>query len=121
MLLVSRRHADLVDIELRALVGVPVDDRGALSDHMVARDRDTSCDRTYQWGGELVEPEYTKGISSTKLNQGMREIYSRMALMWGPVQESPNPQSRVTLHSRVRDKFGIPNPGIIRGFGHFHL
>ena len=27
-----------------------------------------------EWGGELVEPEYTAGISSTKLIQGMREI-----------------------------------------------
>jgi phosphoenolpyruvate phosphomutase / 2-hydroxyethylphosphonate cytidylyltransferase len=27
-----------------------------------------------EWGGELVEPEYTQGISSTKLNQGLREI-----------------------------------------------
>lgn len=27
-----------------------------------------------EWGGKLVEPEYTKGVSSTKLNAGMREI-----------------------------------------------
>ncbi len=27
-----------------------------------------------EWGGQLVEPEYTPGISSTKLTQGMREI-----------------------------------------------
>jgi len=26
------------------------------------------------WGGELVEPEYTEGISSTRLNAAMREI-----------------------------------------------
>ena len=26
------------------------------------------------WGGELVEPSYTPGISSTKLNMGLREI-----------------------------------------------
>jgi phosphoenolpyruvate mutase len=27
-----------------------------------------------EWGGELVEPEYTKGISSTRLNQSLKEI-----------------------------------------------
>jgi phosphoenolpyruvate phosphomutase len=27
-----------------------------------------------EWGGQLVEPEYTAGISSTQLNQGLREI-----------------------------------------------
>ena len=27
-----------------------------------------------QWGGELVEPSYTKGISSTKLNSSLKEI-----------------------------------------------
>ena len=27
-----------------------------------------------EWGGELVEPEYTAGVSSTKLIQGLREI-----------------------------------------------
>jgi len=27
-----------------------------------------------EWGGELVEPKYTPGISSTKLNVGLREI-----------------------------------------------
>lgn len=27
-----------------------------------------------EWGGQLVEPEYTPGISSTKLNAGVREI-----------------------------------------------
>lgn len=27
-----------------------------------------------EWGGELVEPPYTPGISSTKLNAGLREI-----------------------------------------------
>jgi len=26
------------------------------------------------WGGELIEPEYTKGISSTQLNIGLKEI-----------------------------------------------
>jgi len=27
-----------------------------------------------EWGGELVEPEYTKGISSTQLNNSLKEI-----------------------------------------------
>ena len=27
-----------------------------------------------EWGGQLIEPEYTRGISSTKLNLGLREI-----------------------------------------------
>jgi len=27
-----------------------------------------------EWGGELVEPEYTKGISSTKLHNSLKEI-----------------------------------------------
>jgi len=27
-----------------------------------------------QWGGQLIEPPYTEGISSTKLNRGLREI-----------------------------------------------
>jgi len=27
-----------------------------------------------EWGGELIEPEYTEGISSTQLNKGMKEI-----------------------------------------------
>jgi len=27
-----------------------------------------------EWGGELIEPEYTEGISSTRLNAAMREI-----------------------------------------------
>lgn len=31
-------------------------------------------DALNEWGGELIEPEYTPGISSTKLNQAMKEI-----------------------------------------------
>ncbi len=27
-----------------------------------------------QWGGKLIEPKYTEGISSTKLNQALKEI-----------------------------------------------
>jgi choline dehydrogenase-like flavoprotein len=40
--------------------------------------------------------------------RGMRELFSRFALVIGPVQEMPNPESRVTLDPRVRDRLGIP-------------
>jgi choline dehydrogenase-like flavoprotein len=40
--------------------------------------------------------------------RGMRDLYSRLALILGPVQEIPNPESRVTLDRSVRDKFGMP-------------
>ncbi len=40
--------------------------------------------------------------------QGMRDLYRRLALVMGPVQEIPNPASRVTVDPRVRDRFGIP-------------
>lgn len=33
-----------------------------------------------QWGGELIEPEYTQGYSSTALNQAIREIGTTPAL-----------------------------------------
>ena len=38
----------------------------------------------------------------------MRDLYSRMTLVMGPVQEVPNPESRVTLDPVVRDHFGMP-------------
>ena len=40
--------------------------------------------------------------------QAMRHLYSRLALVMGPVQEVPNPESRVTLDPDVRDHFGMP-------------
>jgi choline dehydrogenase-like flavoprotein len=40
--------------------------------------------------------------------QAMRRLYSRLALVMGPVQEVPNPESRVTLDPVVRDHFGMP-------------
>src|SRR4029079_12894340 len=40
--------------------------------------------------------------------RGMRRMYSRTQLIMGPVQEVPNPESRVTLDPQVRDKFGVP-------------
>jgi phosphoenolpyruvate phosphomutase len=36
--------------------------------------RQRVIDTLAQWGGELVEPEYTQGISSTQLNRAVREI-----------------------------------------------
>ena len=40
--------------------------------------------------------------------QAMRHLYPRTVLMMGPVQEVPNPESRVTLDPGVRDHFGVP-------------
>jgi len=40
--------------------------------------------------------------------RGMRDLYSRFALVIGPVQEMPNPESRVRVHPTVRDRFGVP-------------
>ncbi|ADV46661.1 phosphoenolpyruvate mutase [Nitratifractor salsuginis] len=39
-----------------------------------AKVREQVIETLKEWGGELVEPEYTKGISSTKLNQSLKEI-----------------------------------------------
>lgn len=36
--------------------------------------RQRVIDTLAQWGGELVEPEYTEGISSTQLNKAIREV-----------------------------------------------
>ena len=44
----------------------------------------------------------------TASKQGMRQLYSRTQLIFGPVQEVPNPASRVTLDTQVRDRFDIP-------------
>ncbi len=38
----------------------------------------------------------------------MRHAYRRTVHVQGPVQEIPNPDSRVTLDTRVRDRFGLP-------------
>ena len=39
-----------------------------------AKTRQGVIDTLAQWGGQLVEPEYTPGISSTKLNMAIREV-----------------------------------------------
>jgi phosphoenolpyruvate mutase len=36
--------------------------------------RQRVIDALAEWGGELIEPQYTPGISSTKLNQAVKEI-----------------------------------------------
>lgn len=40
--------------------------------------------------------------------QGMRELYSRMAIVMGPIQDTPNPESRVRLASDTVDALGLP-------------
>ncbi|MDT0343497.1 gluconate 2-dehydrogenase subunit 3 family protein [Streptomyces litchfieldiae] len=39
---------------------------------------------------------------------GMRELYPRLALVAGPVQEIPSPAARVTVDPGTRDRFGVP-------------
>ena len=39
-----------------------------------AKTRQRVIDILATWGGELVEPEYTEGISSTQLNKAIREV-----------------------------------------------
>ena len=39
-----------------------------------AKTRQRVIDTLAAWGGELVEPEYTEGISSTQLNKAIREV-----------------------------------------------
>lgn len=36
--------------------------------------RQRVIDTLAEWGGELVEPEYTAGVSSTKLNKALKEV-----------------------------------------------
>lgn len=43
-------------------------------DGVQAKIRQQVIDTLVKWGGELVEPSYTEGISSSKLNQGLKEI-----------------------------------------------
>ncbi|MBJ7597585.1 MAG: glucose-methanol-choline oxidoreductase [Candidatus Nephthysia bennettiae] len=40
--------------------------------------------------------------------EAMRQVYSHVAFVVGPVQEVPLPTSRVTLEPRVKDRYGIP-------------
>jgi choline dehydrogenase-like flavoprotein len=45
------------------------------------------------------------GASSKR---AMRQLWSRLQLVFGPVQEIPNPDSRVEVDQDVRDRFGVP-------------
>jgi choline dehydrogenase-like flavoprotein len=54
------------------------------------------------------------GIAS---KEGMRDLYSRLSVVMGPIQEMPNPEARVTIDPEVRDKFGIP---VARLSGNIH-
>ena len=51
-----------------------------------AATRQRVIDTLKTWGGELVEPEYTQGISSTQLNKALREVGTtpdiRRARLW---------------------------------------
>ena len=38
----------------------------------------------------------------------MRRNYRRLIMLWSPVHEIPNPESRVRLDPDVRDRFGLP-------------
>ena len=62
-----------------------------------AATRQRVIDTLKTWGGELVEPEYTQGISSTKLNRALREVGTtpdiRRARLWRLL----NAKSRVRI------------------------
>lgn len=40
--------------------------------------------------------------------RGMRELWSRMQMVFGPAQEVPNPDARVAVDPSVVDRFGVP-------------
>ena len=40
--------------------------------------------------------------------RAMRDLYGRLALVMGPIQETPSPDARVTVDPTVRDAFGLP-------------
>jgi choline dehydrogenase-like flavoprotein len=40
--------------------------------------------------------------------EGMRKLWSRTQLIFGPVQEVPTPDARIQLDPEVRDRFGVP-------------
>ena len=48
----------------------------------------------------------------------MRDSFSRVAHVQGPVQEIPSPEGRVTIDPAVRDQFGIP---VVRLSGTQHI
>ena len=58
-----------------------------------AATRQRVIDTIKTWGGELVEPEYTLGISSTQLNKALREVGTtpdiRRARLWRLLNAKP--------------------------------
>lgn len=58
-----------------------------------AATRQRVIDTLKTWGGELVEPEYTRGISSTQLNKALREVGTtpdiRRARLWRLLNAKP--------------------------------
>jgi choline dehydrogenase-like flavoprotein len=57
------------------------------------------------WKG-LLPPDLPRWGAANK--QFMRENYRRVSQLKGPVQEIPHPDSRVTLDTSERDRWGIP-------------
>ncbi len=73
-------------------------------------------------GGGMLANEFTKlpiiywrtplppGVPRWGLanKQHMRDHYRRTLQVYGPTQDIPNPQARVTVDGRVRDRLGVP-------------
>jgi choline dehydrogenase-like flavoprotein len=57
------------------------------------------------WRGSLP-PDLPRWGLANKTH--MREAYHRTLHITGPIQEIPNPDSRVTVDPKVKDRFGIP-------------
>ncbi|HVX47602.1 MAG TPA: GMC family oxidoreductase, partial [Mycobacteriales bacterium] len=77
---------------------------GLIGGGMLANDFVTSPINSY---GMLTR----LGLAARWGSQGktdMRHAYSRASQVMGPLQESPNPESRVTLSDQVTDSLGIP-------------
>lgn len=62
-----------------------------------------------------LPPEIPRWGLETK--QAMREMYSRTSMVYGPVQEVPTPDCRVTVSDNVKDKHGTP---VLRWGGALH-
>jgi choline dehydrogenase-like flavoprotein len=77
---------------------------GVIGGAMIANDFVPMPLFVYTYGAQLgLLPSW-----GPESKRAMRHLYSRLALVMGPVQEVPNPQSRVTLDPVVRDHFGMP-------------
>ena len=67
------------------------------------------------WARQLPPDRPRWGLAH---KQFMRENYTRVMRVTGPVQEIPSPEARVTIHSSVRDRWGI---SVARLSGTTHL